>query len=207
MMQGFIENCFNGPTMPATVLVLICCAYWLFVILGALDVELFDFDLDFDVDTEMHSLSSIGLIGLKWLNLGEVPLMMWLSVFSFGAWVLSLIFDQTAPPDDTWYNVQAFARNAGISILFTKFATNPLRGFFSTKGPNPAADLLGKTCEITTSEVTESKGQAQYQTDAAPLLLNVRAAEGTLTKGELATIVDFDSAGHIYYVKKANPEA
>jgi len=199
-MLEFLEACLSGPTLPATVMLLASCTYWLFVIIGAFDVELFDIDLDFDGNAE--AFTGIGFVMLKRLNLGEVPLMLWMSIFSLGMWVLSMSLDHSPLPETTWEEIQALARNAGISLVLTKFATNPLRGIFRSPEPNPAAKLIGKQCEITTNEVTETTGQAVFATEAAPLLLNVRTHDGSLAKGEQATIVDFDVDNHIYFVKR-----
>ena len=202
-MQEFIETCFSGPTLPATVLLLLVLVYWLFVMLGALDIDIFDIDLD--VDSDVDSVLSIGFIPLRFLNLGRVPLMVWLSFVALSMWMLSMVFDHPLP-ESLPLAVQAFARNLGISLLVAKFLTNPLRDKFDPVEPNRAEDLIGQTCVITTSEVTETTGRAEHKTAAAPLLLNVRATEKALAKGELVEIVDFNPETHIYFVRRANQE-
>ena len=93
-----------------------------------------------------------------------------------------------------------------IGVLLTKFLTQPLRDKFEPVEPNRAEDMIGRRCQITTSEVTPTFGQAQVPTEAAPLLLNVRIRETPLAKGEPAVIVDFDPEKNVYFIEKAQPE-
>lgn len=92
-----------------------------------------------------------------------------------------------------------------LAVLVTKVVTNPLRGKFSVKEPNTLEELLGRECTITV-DTTEKHGQANVPSDGAPLLLNVRTHEGTLTKGTTVRIVDFDQETHLYYVSNSDLE-
>ena len=210
-MGEYLEASFSWPALPATVLLILVSLYWLSVILGALDIELFDFDLDFGADAGF-SLTSIGLIPLRFLNIGSVPLMLWLSIFALGFWSPSMLVDYSRWFGATWSDTegsriaQTVALNTAIGLLVAKLLTQPLRGKFDQVGQESGEALVGRACVITTSEVTEKFGQAKFETDGAPLLLNVRAAEQTLTKNDWAEIVGFESEQNIYLVKRANPE-
>ena len=62
-MDQFIEGCFSWPSLPATVLLLLVCGYWCLVILGALDMDILDFDLDIDLDADVDaSILQVGFI-------------------------------------------------------------------------------------------------------------------------------------------------
>ena len=63
-----------------------------------------------------------------------------------------------------------------------------------------AVDLIGALCTVTTTEVTESFGEAQYSTDGAPLKLTVRTESGVLSKGDTARIINFDVEHNSYTV-------
>ena len=202
-MSEFIEGCFSWPSYPATVLLLLVCGYWVLVMIGAVDMEILDFDLDVDADA---SILQFGFIPLKFLNLGSVPTMLWVSVFALVGWVLSRLLDSPAPhPSFQWAgDTQAILRDFGVAAIATKFVTAPLRGRFDPAEPNRARELIGHTCVITTSEVTDSFGEAEYATDGAPLKLNVRTSDGPLTKGDSAVIVDFTAENNLYFVTRAN---
>lgn len=205
-MSQFIEGCFSWPSFPATVLVLLVCGYWCLVILGALDMEVLDFDLDFDLDADADtSILQAGFIPLKWLNIGSVPTMLWLSVFAVSGWMVSRLINSPAPhPEfDLLADGQAILRDMGIAIFITKCLTQPLRGRFDPKAVNLARDLIGGSCQVTTSEVTDTFGEAEYSTGGAPLKLRVRTEEANLTRGDEAVIVGFQREQNVYLIKRA----
>lgn len=203
-MQEFFTLCFSWPALPATVLLLLVCAYWLFVTLGALEIEGVSVDLDMDGDPD--SLLSIGMAPLRFLNIGEVPLMIWMSLFALSWWMTSMLLYHDPTDGDWGQTAQAVFLTGGIAIVATKVLTQPLRGRFRHVEPNTAESLTGHACVVTTSEATPEFGQARYETGAAPLLLQIRTQDGTLAKGDLAEIVDFDPANRVYIVKQAERE-
>lgn len=200
--QALLEKATLWPTLPITVVLAICTLYWLLVIVGLFDLDFLDIDLDVDLDGEAPM--SVGVIGLKFLNLGDVPLMLWTSVLSLSAWLISMWFDHSPRPE-TWPAIAgALARDLGIGVLLTKVLTNPLRGKFDPHEPNRVEDLLGKHCVIVSREVTEAHGQARVQAEAAPLLLNVRSTGGTLHKGDRALLVDHSAEDKVFYVQSVD---
>ena len=203
-MQEFFTLCFSWPALPATALLLLVCAYWLFVTLGALDIE--GMSVDLDVDGDPDSLLSIGMSPLRFLNIGEVPLMIWMSVFALSWWITSMVVYDEPTGGDWGRTAQAVFITGGIAVLATKVLTQPLRGRFRHVEPNTAESLVGQVCVITTSEASPQFGQARYETGAAPLLLQVRTHEGSLAKDDLAEIVDFDPARRVYIVKQPERE-
>ena len=208
-MEQFLETCFGWPTLPASILLILVCIYWLFVIIGAVDIELFDFDFDLDADIDVDADASIlglGFAPFRFLNLGSVPVMLWMSIFALLFWTSARLIDGSETYESIALIALAVVRNAGIAALVTKLVTQPLRGRFDPVEPNRAQDLIGNTCVITTGEATEKFGEAQYATDGAPLQLTVRTTEETLTKGEIAEIVDFEPEENIYFVRRANRE-
>ena len=210
-MSEFVEACFSWPALPATVLLILVCVYWMFVILGALDVDLFDFDLDVDADAA-SSFTSVGLIPLKFLNIGKVPLMLWMSVFALGLWLISMLLDYSVWLGVEWSDAEVsgitrtVALNTGLSLFIAKLLTQPCRGKFEPIGQESGEALVGKACVITTQEATEQFGQAKFARDGAPLLLNVRTSDEPLAKDDHAVIVGFQPKQNIYLVKRANPE-
>lgn len=211
-MDQFIEGCFSWPSLPATVLLLLICGYWCLVMLGALDMDVLDLDLDIDLDADMDMDSSIlqvGFIPLKWLNIGSVPTMLWLSVFALTGWMASRLLNSPTPHTSLELATDGLAilRDTGIAVFLTKCLTQPLRGRFDPKEVNLAKDLIGGNCKVTTSEVTESFGEAEYSTDGAPLKLRVRTEEANLARGDEAVIVGFQREQNVYLIKRAETGA
>ena len=206
----FLQVCFTGACLPASLVLLLAMLYWLLAILSGLGSELFDFDLDSDNEPDLESSLSVGLVVLRFLNIGRVPLAVWGSAFAVAYWLVTLLFDRLSDDPELrtglFFAAQYTLRNLALSVLLTKVVTQPLRDKFEPVEPNRAEDLIGRRCQITTSEVTQSFGQAQVPTDAAPLLLNVRAKDTPLAKGEAAEIVGFDPEKNVYFIEKAQPE-
>lgn len=209
-MEQFLESIFAWPTLPATVLLLLITGYWLLVMVGAVDLDFVDLDLhtdvDIDVDVAHGSILDIGFVPLRLLNLGYVPLMLWFTVFGVAFWVTTRLIDGGAVYHDVPSIAQAVFRNVGLAVLATKILTQPLRGKFNPVEPNRARDLIGKSCIITTSEVTDRYGEAQITTNSAPITLSVRSLGDVLGRGDEAEIVDFASDENLYYVKKVRRE-
>ena len=86
--------------------------------------------------------------------------------------------------------------------MLTKVITQPLRGRFDIVEPNKAEDLVGRTCVVTTSEVTETFGEAEFATEGAPLRLNVRNDRGDVSKGDTVLITYFRSESNVYVVER-----
>jgi len=192
------------PVLPSTLLMLLIVCYGLLVVLGALDFDLLDFDVDVDIDADMSPVSSAGFVALKFLNIGEVPIMVWLCIYGLVWWGLSqalwLLMDQTSVDPNT---TLLLVRNVAASVVLTKFLTNPLAHVFAKPARVRPEDLVGRECEISTFQATAEFGQAKCETDASPLLLNVRMSEGELSKGQQALIVDYDSDSDIHYLVAA----
>ncbi len=203
-MNELVEMYFQWPVLPFSVLLCLVTGYWLMVILGGIDMDMFDIDLDLDFDTDVDaSVTDLGMLGLKWLNIGEVPFMMWLSLVALASWTVTMIFDRHLVNPSTQEIVIAIGRSLGFGILAAKILTNPVRGKLRVKEPNTVQDMLGRTCSVVTSEVTPNFGNAICQVeDGAPLRLNVRTTEGSIPKDAIVQIVDFSPETGIYYVQE-----
>lgn len=210
MITEYLQICFSGANLPASILLVLVMCYWLLAILAGLDLDFLDFDLDMDAEPDLSSSLGLGFVVFRFLNIGRVPIMIWMSVFTVTYWLLSMLLDRLLDNPEhrevLFYAVQYGVRNFAIAVVLTKILTQPLRDKFEAGEPNVAKDMIGQRCMITTSEVTDSFGHARYETGAAPLLLNVRTREEPLAKGDLALIVHYDAEENVYYVTKLNSE-
>ena len=218
-MTELLQTCVVGGNVIPTTLLCLFLVYWLFVLTGAVGLELFDFDFDVDADVDVdadidiggaggsfNSMLSTGVIALKFLNIGNVPIMLWASLFSLSLWTLTMLLDDPSNHESLLPETMILLRNGFFALIFAKALTQPLRGRFEPVEPNRPRDLIGTTCVITTSEVTETFGQARHEAEGAPLLLHVRTTAGPLAKGDLAVIVDFDPHQRLYFVEKSDQE-
>jgi len=207
-MWQFVNSLVSMPALPGTVLLLVCAGYWLLLIAGAVDLDLADIEVDADADVHPGG-SSWGMAALKFANLGDVPLMIWLSVFSVAYVAAAVVIETRAGVSgEGWEPAAAAVALAGaIALVATKALTQPLRGKFDTVEPNRAETLVGRTCVVTTSEVSDRFGQARLEAEGAPLLLHVRGEAGTLGKNDVALITAYDADRGVFLVSpvSANP--
>ncbi len=207
----YLGICFSGANLPASVFLLLAIAYWLLAIVAGLDLDFLSFDLNVDGEADLSEAVGLGVVVLRFLNIGSVPLALWGSVLAIVWWMVSMLLDRLVDPNELRetgvYVTQWSIRNFAIALVLTKAITQPLRGKFDTEEPTTAADLIGQSCRIITSQVTDRSGQAEGATEAAPLKLNVRTRETTaLSREDQAVIVDFDPERNIYYVEKLKTE-
>lgn len=203
-MIHLIEIYFQWPILPFSVLLCAVGAYWLLVLLGGVDLDIFDVDLDPSFETDVDaSLTDFGMLGLRWLNIGEVPLMIWLTIVAMAAWLFAMIFDRDMVNPTAQESAISIMRSLGIGILAAKFLTNPMRGKLRMKEPHTVHDMLGRSCTVTTSEVTQEFGQAIcHVEDGAPLRLNIRTLEGSVPRDGIVEIIDYSSETGLYFVKE-----
>ncbi|WP_417381296.1 hypothetical protein [Gimesia sp.] len=206
-MPEIIKASLEWPTLPVTILLGICLLYWISVILGFMELDLLDFDLDFEIGTDGPSFLDFGFIGLRFLNIGEVPVMLWLSIFSLTMWMLSINFDAGVKINSALDYLPLAIRNIGISLVVTKLITQPFKGYFQFTPPNQIETLLGKSCVVTSTTVTDRFGQGELKTEGAPLKLHIRAEDETIQKGDLVRLADYNSEKQVFYVVKISQES
>ena len=202
-MNEFLEVCTSWPALPFSILMGCVGLYWLLLVLGTIDLDMFDLDLDIDTDIDVNSsFFDWGLVGIKWFNLGDVPLMFWLSIVALTAWSITVHYDGPMPNATRSELAVVMIRNFGLGLLAAKLLTQPLKGKFKSKPPNTVREMIGRTCVVITSEVTPKHGNALcHVSDGAPLQLNVRTVEGAIPKSALVEIVDFSPDTGVYFVQ------
>ena len=201
-MLVFLENCVTGPNAVATVLLFVVMLYWLTMIFTGFGFDGFDIDVDVDADVEVDVLS-FGGAALKWFNIGRVPLMIWVTIFALSMWVISISLPLPEGSLSIWYSALLVIRNGALALIPTKLLSQPLAGRFDAVETNRPQDLMGRTGKATI-EISPAKGQAEFSSVAAPLLLNVRTVQGLVARGDEVIIVDIDSENDCYLVERTN---
>lgn len=205
----FMSHMFVGPLWPASLLVCCLLIFMVLSMLGGLDLD-FGIDVDIDTDVDGDLMGGIGGVTLRWLNLNHLPVFLWLSIFTVIFWMTSYAFwysfDVKRYEPTIMTSILLMLRNGVIAIGVTKVVTEPLNRYFQPAPSFGPSKLIGKTCEVSTGEATDSFGQARFRTDASPLILNIRTDGETLTKGSIVQIVAYDHDKHIYKVTAALEE-
>ena len=231
-MGDVIQQALTWYNLPLTLLLVVIVFYWLMVIIGVLSADSFDFDIetadidmgvdidadaDVDLDTDHdfsadhdihadHGTGGIGLAVMKFLNFGQVPAMIVLTVLVICMWFVSMIanfaLNRAGLP---FLAIGFFFVNLLVSAVVTKIATAPLKPLFRSLNQNydTHEPIVGRECVVRSSKVTTDSGQAEVEREGASFLINVRIAEGRdpLPKGALAIVADYDAEKDLYLIK------
>ena len=208
-MGELFELSVSGANLPFTILLGLVLVYWAGVILGALDIELFDFDGDADIDADVGAVGGGGIALLQFFHVGTVPLSILLSFFILSLWIISVVANYYLGNGSILVVLLLLVPNLIASLFFTKLFTLPIRALFR-KLETESHELevvVGKICTVKTSKVDPATGQAEVATSGAPLLLNVRTrGEDVLARGDEAIILEHDKENQVYMVKKLDIE-
>ncbi len=226
MMELFSEA-FRLVNLPFTILLILVILYWLLVALGAVGGPAADADLDVhanahidhevDIDTMHHNVEGHHGHGqgdsgswwgntLKFVNLGDVPVMVVLSVLILSMWCTGMIFNRWAG-NSYLLAIGFLGVNFLISVVITRYVTLPLKPLFRmlNKEFDEKVEIIGKHCRIVTSEATPDFGQAEIATGGVPLLIHVRTMnDAVLQRGDVAVIVREDQDRRVFFIT-ANP--
>lgn len=203
-MADFLNIVSSFPTVVFTVLLGVILLYWLLAILGAVDIDVLDMDLD--VDTDISNVG--GLTGLlSTLGLSGPPVTVTLSVLTILSWLFSYFSSAYLLVLVPWDMFREFI-GAGllvgcfiVSIPVTAQVIKPLKGLFVVHSAKSKSHFIGATCKITTLEVSETFGQAEIDDGQARIIVSVRAnTPNALTKGDKAKVTSYDKEKGTYEV-------
>lgn len=209
-MSELLQESLRFYNFPITVCFVLVVLFWMITVFGIVDSDALepnlDLDADVDVDAQVHG-GSIGLGLLRFFNLGEVPLMILLSVLITLVWAGAVALNYYFNPGQSFLIAGGWLfANGVVSLLLTKFLTVPLKLLMRRlKEGEKHRPVIGRACVIKTSEVTETFGQAEAEDDSGnPLLLHVRVSQGqkSLAKGDRALVVDTLDDAQTYVVRK-----
>lgn len=221
--MSFVEAALSFPTVVFTIGLGIVLLYWVFVLVGALDIDLFgDADISGAGKGAGDALlgakgGAEGLKGVKldadggglWAGLGlsKVPITISVSVIFFVCWLLSLVAMQYAHEllgSASWVAPAVLPATLIVGIPIAGLLVRPLGGVFELREGKSNRDYVGHTCTITTGHVDEDFGQATVQDGGTVLVIPVRCdRSGALKRNDTALIIDFDSNRQAYVVEPA----
>jgi len=140
---------------------------------------------------------------LSFLNVGQVPLTLVLSVLALCLWLGSMIANRYFTGGSVALATAALIPNFIVAVIATRYITLPFRPLFRaiTRERNENLSVIGQRCTVITSEATPEFGQAEIKTEGAPLLLNVRTLnDEILSRGETAVVVRADNDRSLYFI-------
>lgn len=213
--------------LPLTVLLVLVLVYWLMVIVGVLGMEGFDADagtdLDLDADVGGHPDVEVDLAGhggggglgltvLRFLNFGQVPAMVVVSVLVLSMWFLSMVGNFVLNGSGGLMIAGGiFLGSLFVGALLAKLITAPLKPLFRALNRNydTHEPIIGRNCVVKSLEVSDTGGQAEIERQGATLLINVRIAEGKgfLHRGDRALVVGQDVEKEFFIIREDRNES
>ena len=132
-MLELLHVAFMPVNLLFTVLLLLVLLYWIMVILGALDIDFLDFDFDTDTDVDIDADADMDVQGggvlrgvLEFFYVGEIPVMVLVSVFALCLWMISVIGNYYLNPKDSLIlSLPILAGNIFVSSMVVKVMAVP----------------------------------------------------------------------------------
>jgi hypothetical protein len=198
--------------LPFTVLLGGVVFYWLLVLVGMIDIDLPFIDIggpeagDVSVDGVEAGAESEGIIQplLKFLNVGQAPVMTVVTIIVLSMWVIALLSNRHFNPDNTGLRaLLLLLPNLLVSGIITHFAAKPfgkINRYLNTDF-DQAPPMVGQIGTVMTSELDSKFGTINVEVKGAPLTLQGRSEEGKVYKqGDRVEIVREDKSSGIYFV-------
>lgn len=217
-MGIFITNITSFPVIVFTFLLTIVLCYWLMALLGVVDIEMLDVDMDMDVTTDFETEVSIdpnaegigGIAGfmLIW-GLTGVPVTVVLSLLIVTSWIICYVIVSLLFPliplgiIKHIIGVCLLLASFAISIPITAFFIKPFKSFFVTHNAVKKDSLIGQECQVKTGKVTATFGQGILEDGQAGMILDIRADESLgIKKGDSVILIEYNEDDDSYNVAK-----
>ena len=208
-MRELFNNALTGVNIIPTILLGFVLFYWLTVIIGVIDFDLFDIDVDIDGDFDVDAGGDIGPFHafLAFLNLADLPFMLVFSVIILVFWIIAMFMFLLPITPGGLINGLLLIPAFIVSVLIAKIITNPLKKVFKKvyeEEEYQEEPIVGQIV-ILTCELKEGRlGQGEIEREGASILINVKQYdnEETFEKGEEAYVTKKDDEKNIYYIIK-----
>ena len=205
-MNEFMAIASQFPTAIFSVALIVVGLFWLLAIVGLVDIDFFDLEIEIDAETDASGLGPLAGLLLKF-GLHGVPvtvvisvlvLLSWLFCYFGSAYLLALL-----PGALLKYLGGAVLIAACLVVAFpiTAMSLRPMKDVFRGETAMLNREIVGKQCEVRSLEVTDSFGQGLVDDGGAGLLIDIRCSTANeLTKGDLVAVTAYDQTTNTYSV-------
>jgi hypothetical protein len=213
-MNRFLDAATGYPTAILSVLLLVVVGYWVLAMMGWVDFDSGDVDIELQsqADVDAGELSTLAGYVMA-LGLNGVPFSVAVSLLVLLSWTVSCMAGEWLMPWVPTLPLQLLVgtgvllASVGLGIVLTAQLIKPMRGLFVTHQAVGNASLVGQACKILSQSVDDRMGYAEVSQRGAGLQIRVWAdAPNTLRKGVVAHILEYDEVRNRYLVQQAPPE-
>lgn len=195
-----LEFAFRGVNIVPTMILILTQLYWILASLSLLDIDFLDIDIE--------GAESSGLLNAlaMFINFGQVPVTLVLSIFSLNFWILMMLL--------YYLPIAAGGIISGIlliplfmlSFVITKYQVLLLKMtiFEKVAHNNVATRVLDKRCKLKSKLVNGQLGQAEVVDNNVSMVINVRTEfdDDSFDKDEYALVYEKDETQNVYYITK-----
>ncbi len=205
-MNDLLNAAISAPNLIPTILLVFVLVYWVVVMLGAIDIDFFDLDIELETDADVDGEFSVSWLNhvLGFFNLGQVPFMVFMTFLIIPIWVISVMGNYYLGNESFWVSLLLLIPNLIISLFIAKFLTQPFIRLFGQLDNDMERNmsLIGKICIVTSQASSKKIGQAKIDTSGAPLLLNIQTPEGkSVQSGDTGMVIEYQQDRNIYLVE------
>jgi hypothetical protein len=203
-MVSFLDAAVAFPTAVFTTLLAVVAFYWVLALLGLVDFD--SGEMDVDADPDLSSLAGLmtafGLQGVPFsIVLSLLVLLSWTLTCMGAMWLLALL--PGSVPVYVGGSLLALA-SVSLAVPIAARIVKPLRGLFITHAAISNASLVGQHCKVLTQTVDEKSGRAEVLQRGANLNIRVWAhTPNPLARGSTARIVAYEEATARYRIEAA----
>jgi hypothetical protein len=189
-----------------TVLLGVSLVYWLFVIVGSVDVDLLGGGLEGAAKGALEGAAKGALEGsmkgalegqaeaglFSALKLRSAPVTVVLSLLFTFAWLFCVIGKQLLGGGWLTGSLVLLASTV-LALPCAAIVSRPVGKLFATHPAKRHKELVGRVCVVSTGTVDKRHGQATLDDGGAGLILQVRVDEGkSVKRGDRVLIVGWD---------------
>ncbi|WP_199034272.1 OB-fold-containig protein [Glycomyces salinus] len=212
-MREFLDIALSFPPIVFTFGLVLVVLYWITVIVGALDVDMFDLggDADAELDAGGSFWSAFGF--------GAVPFTVVASLWITLGWIVTVLGTTWVRSSDEVFipaaasGIALLVAGIGVGMLGAKLLARPLSKLFADPPVTTHRGLVGKMCVVRTGTVTTDSGQAELtEEDGKVHLINIRRSvheppgiqDELFSRHSKLVIFDYDEAEKIFLVVPAS---
>ena len=205
MWQEFLHISFSLPVIVFTIPFVVSMFFWMMSLLGIVDIDFLDFDVDVDVDGSTSGQEMLGL--LSKLGLDKVPVTIVFTILSIAGYVAAYVSTVFLLPlvGGTWLvwpaGLVIIVGGLFVAVMVARMIIGILSPLLKKVPQASVKSIQGQTAVVITSRVDANFGEARVDDGAGGLQLKVRTdVEGGFKKGDRVVLLEYLDGEHVWRV-------